>query len=182
MRGAIVVAIGLAAGCGGTTAPAGSARTTATTTGGDIVGTTTREAIEAELPAWREAIASTTFERGTAEELATVPPGAEILVVLGTWCGDSRREISRLFRALEHAETLGPLPFSIRYVAVDRSKHAPEVGPELGLVRVPTIVVTRDGAEVGRIVESAPRGVERELVELLAGRSEGVISLRTDLQ
>jgi len=41
--------------------------------------------------------------------------------------------------------------------------------------------VCRGGAEVGRIVESAPRGVETELRALLAGERTGTISLREDL-
>ena len=38
-----------------------------------------------------------------------------------------------------------------------------------------------DGVEVGRIVESAPHGVEVDLLALLNGTATGVLSLRTDL-
>ena len=144
-----------------------------------IVGLTTRAEIERELPAWREAIASADPEDETARELASVPAGAEIDVFLGTWCGDSKREVARLFRALELVPE--PWPFTIRFIGVDRAKIAPGLTEGVGLRYVPTIVVRRDGAEVGRIVESAPRAIERELVELLAGRTSGVITRRTDL-
>jgi hypothetical protein len=144
---------------------------------GEIVGITSRAEIESEFPAWREQIASTTFDADAAERLASVPPGAEVDVFLGTWCGDSRREIARLFRALERAETAGPLPFTIRFVAVDRAKTAPGLTEGVGLRYVPTIVVRRDGAEVGRIVEMAnPEGVDRTLLGLLDGTRSGPIS------
>ena len=143
------------------------------------MGPTTREEIEAALPAWRDAAASAEADEETSRALASVPPGADVIVYLGTWCGDSRREIGRLFRALEHVPE--PYPFTIALVGVDRAKTAPGHTEGVGLRYVPTIVVRRGGTEIGRIVESAPHGVERELLDLLTGATSGVISLRTDL-
>jgi hypothetical protein len=112
--------------------------------------------------------------------LASVTPGAEITIVLGLWCGDSRRELSRFFRALD-AMGSEP-PFSIRYIAVDRAKEAPGGAIDgLDIRYVPTFIVRRDGAELGRVVESAPRGLETELASLLRGETSGVVSNRTDL-
>ncbi len=145
---------------------------------GEIVGPTTRDEIESELPAWRAARESSSVDRDAAERLALVPPGAEVTVFLGTWCGDSRREVSRLFAALDRPE---PLPFTIRYIGVDRSKQAEGYTDGADLRYVPTIIVTRDGRERGRIIESAPLGVERALLELLDGAREGIISGRTDV-
>jgi hypothetical protein len=144
-----------------------------------VVGMTSRAEIEERLPAWRDAAASAHPSVETARELASVPPGAQIDVYLGTWCGDSRREVARLFRALEHVPE--PWPFTIRWIAVDRAKRAEGLTEGIELRYVPTFVVRRDGAEVGRIVESAPRGIERELLDLLRGTTHGVISGRTDL-
>lgn len=141
-----------------------------------VVGLTDRAEIERVVPAWTAAIDAAAVDRGAWTELLAVPPGASIDVFLGTWCGDSRREVSRFFRGLEGQESL---PFTVRFIAVDREKHAPPFTDEPGvsLRYVPTFIVRRDGVEVGRVVESAPRGIERELVELLAGRSTGTISL-----
>jgi hypothetical protein len=46
---------------------------------------------------------------------------------------------------------------------------------------VPTFIVVRGGREVGRIVESSPNGVESDLLALLTGKAQGVISTRKDL-
>lgn len=181
MRTLLVLTITLAlAACGADPHASGSRTTTAAAAASpDIVGPTSREAIEAALPRWREAIAGADASEETSRALASVPPGAHVDVYLGTWCGDSRREVSRFFRALEHAPE--PRPFTVDLVGVDRAKRAPELPEDLDLRYVPTFVVRRDGAEVGRIVESAPRGIERELLDLLTGARTGVITGRTDL-
>lgn len=146
------------------------------------MGITSRAEIESELPAWRDAIADATFDHESAVQLARVAPGAEVDVFLGTWCGDSRREVSRLFRALERAETEAPtLPFAIRFIGVDRAKTAPGFTETAELRYVPTIIVRREGVELGRIIESAPDGVDRSLLRLLDGSQHGVITGRTDL-
>lgn len=121
-----------------------------------------------------------------ARALARVPEGAEVVVVLGTWCGDSRREVSRLARALDEAARGRPaLPFRVRWLGVDRGKASPgEVGREiagLGVRYVPTVIVRRDGVEVGRVVESAPEGIERALAAYLGGGRTGVTSGRPEL-
>lgn len=144
------------------------------------MGITTRDEIESELPAWRDAIADASIDTDAADRLARVAPGAEVDVFLGTWCGDSRREVSGLFRALERAELAGALPFAIRFIGVDRAKTAPGFTEGANLRYVPTIVVRREGVEAGRIIESVPGGVsvERALLELLEGTRSGVISGR----
>lgn len=165
-------------GCGGAVPhPEPQATTSRTTSSSDVVGTTSRAAIEATFPAWRDAIEAADPANDVARSLARVPPGAEVDVFLGTWCGDSRREVSRLFVALALAEAEGPLPFAIRFVGVDRAKTAPGLTEGVDLRFVPTVIVRREGREVGRIVETATRGVEQDLLDLLTGARTGWISL-----
>lgn len=157
-----------------------------------LVGAVTREEIEEAVPGWVEGTASAEIDPEAAAALAEVPPGAEVTVFLGTWCSDSRREVPRFWRALDHARDRSPdpvegpgdggLPFTVDYVAVDRDKEEPAellVGRDLAYV--PTFVVRRDGREVGRIVESAPGGVEADLLALLRWEMWGVISGRDDV-
>jgi hypothetical protein len=144
------------------------------------IGIVARADIEARLDAWREARAQASPAAESARALGEVAPGAEVTVYLGTWCGDSRREVTRFWAALD---LLGAEPpFSITYVAVDRAKQAPDgLLDGVDLRRVPTFVVRRDGLEVGRVVESSENGIETDLGRLLRGEASGVISLRTDL-
>jgi hypothetical protein len=167
----------LAASCGPSRGSSGAA-----TAGGEeamIVGLTSRDAIERALPAWRDEAVHADPDVAVARRLASVAPGAQVDVYLGTWCSDSRREIARLFRALEHVPS--PWPFTIRWIAVDRAKRAADLTERAELRFVPTVIVSRGGVEQGRIVESAPGGIERALLGLLDGTTRGVISGRDDL-
>ncbi|HVF60422.1 MAG TPA: hypothetical protein VNJ70_11480 [Thermoanaerobaculia bacterium] len=146
-----------------------------------LTGEVTREQIEESMPDWVAEEVAAQPDAAAARALAAVPPGAEVTVYLGTWCGDSKRELPRLWRALD--ETGGAAPVAFRYVAVGRDKKEPAALTEgAGLLYVPTFVVERDGREVGRIVEESPHGVERDLLALLDGSARGVVSARDDLQ
>lgn len=167
----------LAAALGVATATATAAA--AAETPATPVGPVTREQVEAAVPDWVQAEAEAQIDAEAARGLAAVEPGAEVTVFLGTWCSDSRRELSRLWRALDTAaaETGGAMPFDIRYIAVDEQKAQPaDRIAESGIRFVPTLIVRRDGREVGRIVEHSPHGVEEDLLALLTGRAQGVVT------
>lgn len=89
-----------------------------------------------------------------------------IILVMGTWCEDSHREVPRLFKILEAVDfPEGKLTM----IAVNRKKEAPsgEEGP-YNIQKVPTIILTKYGKEIGRIIESPKTGyLERDLVEIL---------------
>jgi thiol-disulfide isomerase/thioredoxin len=144
-----------------------------------LVGPTTREKVEA-APEWVQAEVDAKPDAGAAQGLGAVEPGAEVTVFLGTWCGDSRREVSRFWKALDAAG--GPVPFQIHYVGVDHAKKEPAAEiARAGVRYLPTFIVRRDGREVGRVVESSPNGIESDLLALLTGKASGVLSTRTDL-
>jgi hypothetical protein len=149
----------------------------------EIVGNATREQIEEAVPEWAQAGAESTPDPAASQALAGVPPGAEVSVFLGTWCGDSRREVPRLWKALDMAQAEGAvLPFRIHYIGVDRQKREPVAPVTNNDIRyVPTFIVYREGREVGRIVEESPNGIETDLLSLLAGQARGLITTRTDL-
>lgn len=146
-----------------------------------VVGQTTREQILATVPDWAQAEAESSPDAAAAQALGTVEPGAEIDVYLGTWCGDSRREVPRFWRALDLA---GPaVPFEVHYIGVDRQKKEPSAPVTNNeILYVPTFIVRRNGQEVGRIVEDAPAGIEKDLLSLLTGQRKGLISTRSELQ
>jgi hypothetical protein len=144
-----------------------------------LVGVTTREQIEA-APEWMAAEAESQPDPEACRALAAVPPGAEVTVFLGTWCGDSRREVPRFWKALDLAGASAP--FAIHYIGVDRQKKEPSAPvTNNNILYVPTFIVSREGREVGRIVEESPHGIEKDLLALLTGEAKGLITTRTDL-
>lgn len=89
-----------------------------------------------------------------------------ITVVMGTWCDDSHRELPRLLKILD---TIGYPENKLTLLAVNRKKESPN-GDEglMNIQKVPTIVVTKYGKEVGRIVEMPESGwLEKDLIEIL---------------
>jgi len=140
-----------------------------------LVGSVTREQIEAADPEWVRSEVASAPDATAAQALASVEPGAEVTIFLGVWCSDSRREVPRLLKALDAAG--GMVPFQIRYIAVDRQKKEPAADITGSKIQfVPTLIVSRDGHELGRIVEQSPHGVEQDLLALLTGKTHGVVS------
>jgi len=164
-----------AAAAGSTEPPAPPAGESAAPAGDALVGALTREQVEAAHPDWVQSEVAASPDPEAVRGLAAIEPGAEVTVFLGTWCGDSARELPRLWRALDEAG--GAVPFQIHYVGVDRQKKEPAAPIANYEIRfVPTFIVSREGREVGRIVETSPHGVERDLLALLSGASKGVLS------
>ena len=97
-----------------------------------------------------------------------------ITVFMGTWCGDSKREIPRLYKVLDTANFPEE---KLRVIGVNNArsnyKQAPN-GEEKGLNihRVPTIIVyNKKGKEVGRIVEHPVESLEADLLQICRKKS-----------
>ena len=93
-----------------------------------------------------------------------------ILVFLGTWCGDSRREVPRFMKIMDAA---GFPTDRMKLVGVDRRREHYKKSPGgeqwgLNIQRVPTFIFLKNGKEVGRIVERPLLGLEQELCDLLS--------------
>lgn len=146
-----------------------------------LTGRVSRDDVEAAVPEWVQTQIEAEVDTEAALTLARVDPGAEVTVFLGTWCSDSQRELSHLWRALD--EAAGMFNFRLHYIAVDRDKEEPaELIEGADLLYVPTFIVRRNGEEVGRIVEEAPHGIVADLTSLLQGEATGWISARDDLE
>lgn len=111
-----------------------------------------------------------TYEPDAADlrAVAAAAEGVRFVVILGTWCGDSKREVPHLYRI---ADMAGIPEDRIELYGVDRSKKgAYGVEERYHLERVPTIVVERQGKEVGRIVEMPVETLEKDLRIILEGK------------
>ncbi len=92
-----------------------------------------------------------------------------ILAFIGTWCGDSRREVPRFYKILE---TIGYPMKNLTMVAVDNTpenyKKSP-TGEEKGydIKKVPTFIFIKDGEEINRIVESPKVSLEEDIKSIV---------------
>ena len=88
-------------------------------------------------------------------------------VFLGTWCGDSRKEVPRIAKIFK---TLGVPEENVKYICVDRDKVSPGNEQEGKDIRyVPTLIVNQGNKEIGRIVESPIGTLESDLLEIDLG-------------
>ena len=94
-----------------------------------------------------------------------------IKVFLGTWCGDSKKEVPRFYSVLEQAK----FPKNqLEVIALDRSDEAYKQGPNgeekgMNVHRVPTFIFYKDGKEVSRIVEHPKETFERDIQKIVTG-------------
>ena len=89
-----------------------------------------------------------------------------IIVFLGTWCGDSKRNFPRLMKILD--ETKFPKS-KLHIIGVNRKKQSPN-GEEAkyNIVKVPTIILEKYGKEIGRITEEPETGyIEKDLLNII---------------
>ncbi len=88
-----------------------------------------------------------------------------IVVVMGTWCSDSRREVPRLYRILDE---IGFTEDQIELINVNRVKLVPgEDISKFDIEKVPTIIVYKNNKETGRITESPKKSLEEDLLRIL---------------
>lgn len=101
----------------------------------------------------------------TIEQLAPYADGLSFIVVMGTWCSDSREHVPPFYQVVDQLH----IPeSSIDLVAVDRKKQGAHMDISLLKIEyVPTFIVYYKGKEIGRIVEDTKKSIEKDLLELL---------------
>ena len=96
-----------------------------------------------------------------------------IRIFLGTWCGDSRREVPRMIKLLDGVDFPGK---NLQLVALGGSDSLIKQSPQheeagKGIFRVPTIIVYRNGIELNRINEFPAASLETDLYTILSRQS-----------
>jgi thiol-disulfide isomerase/thioredoxin len=89
----------------------------------------------------------------------------KLIVVMGTWCSDSREHIPALLRV---ADAAGVPQSHIELLGVDRTKKCshPDITP-MNIEYVPTIFIFLNGKLVGTIVETPKQTIEKDLLHLV---------------
>jgi len=105
------------------------------------------------------------------KEISNQLKNYDILLFMGTWCGDSRREVPRFFKVLESVK----YPMNhLTTVGVSRTPELYKQSPTheekgLNIHRVPTFIFYKNGQEVNRIVEHPVKTLEEDILDILKG-------------
>lgn len=96
--------------------------------------------------------------------------GTAISIFFGSWCGDSKREVPRFLKLLDAISFPSD---QVTLIAVTNEDSSLKQSPgreerDLGIYRVPTFIVSKNGAEMHRIVEYPVLSLERDLLAILS--------------
>ena len=88
---------------------------------------------------------------------------------MGTWCGDSKREIPHFFKTLEQ---VGFNTKDLELIAVDRNKKTPNnLQKGFNIKKIPTFIFYKQGKEIGRYVEYARESLEKDMIQIVSEKA-----------
>jgi thiol-disulfide isomerase/thioredoxin len=86
-----------------------------------------------------------------------------IMVFMGIWCGDSKREMPHFFKIMEKSNYT-----NFKVFGLNRKKTSPEgTESKYDIKFVPTFIFFKDGKELGRIVESPQKSLEEDILDII---------------
>ncbi|MFC0602938.1 hypothetical protein [Winogradskyella pulchriflava] len=108
---------------------------------------------------------NTAITKAIASELKTY----QIKLFMGTWCGDSKQEVPKLYKVLEACNF--PMD-QLTVIAVSREPNMYKQSPQheetgLNIHRVPTIIFYKNGEEINRIVEHPVKTFEEDIQNII---------------
>ncbi|MBT8184708.1 MAG: thioredoxin family protein [Eudoraea sp.] len=94
-----------------------------------------------------------------------------IKVFLGTWCGDSKREVPRFNKVLEAINfPKGQLTtIAVDYLKPNYKKSPGGEEKGMNIVKVPTFIFYKNGEEVNRIIEFPVVSIEKDIAAIVRG-------------
>tara|TARA_B100001248_G_scaffold17864_1_gene11842 strand:- start:10 stop:579 length:570 start_codon:yes stop_codon:yes gene_type:complete len=92
-----------------------------------------------------------------------------MVLIMGTWCEDSEREIPGLIKILE---SVNYDTTKMRIIAVDENKKTPNfIEKDYDLINIPTIIFYDNKNEINRIVEFPIKSIEEDILDILSGKA-----------
>lgn len=103
----------------------------------------------------------------------TLTKEISIEIFLGTWCGDSKREVPRFLKLLDEIKFNMA---NIKIIALGGSDSLYKQSPQgeeknKGIYRVPTFIVYRNGVEINRINEYPALSLEKDFLNIVSGEA-----------
>lgn len=136
-----------------------------------LVGKCTRSALlMGQYAAWfQNNYASYTVDSATCTYIRPLLEHKKITVFMGTWCGDSQRELPRLLKMLD---CCGFPEDKVQLIMVSNASDAYKQSPQheeqgKNILRVPTIIIEEHQKEIGRIIEYPVVSLEKDLLKIL---------------
>lgn len=127
-----------------------------------LVGEVTREAFADTSYSWwfNSEYENYSPDDSVLDSIFLKSSDVNVVIVLGTWCSDSRREVPRF---LKIADLLNISSERLKLICVDRDKKDLTGETDSLLIElVPTFIFYREGKEIGRITETPIETLEKD--------------------
>jgi hypothetical protein len=113
-----------------------------------------------------------TIDTAAAEKMRTLLVQKNVKIFMGTWCGDSRREVPRMFKILDYCGVPASRVELIMLSNADSTYKQDPAHDERGMDihRVPDMIFMDGKKEIGRIVESPEVSLENDALKILGGQ------------
>ncbi len=137
-----------------------------------LLGCCTREALSREpFAAWfNDNYFNYKVDTSVTNQLKNFTDKKQFLIFLGTWCGDSKREVPRMLKVLDYC---GIKPEQIKIVMVSNVDSVYKQSPNheekgLNILRVPTLIVYENNTEINRFIEYPVETLEKDLLKIFS--------------
>ena len=108
------------------------------------------------------------FDETTIKNIKSILKNYQIALFMGTWCGDSKREVPRFYKILEACnfpmDQLTVVAVSNKPNMYKQSSEHEEQG--LNIHRVPTFIFYKNKQEINRIVEYPVETLEKDILNI----------------
>ncbi len=112
-------------------------------------------------------------DQNTIDQLSVNLNNYTVQVFLGTWCGDSKREVPRFYKILEACRfpesQLEVIALSNKRDMYKQSPNHEEQG--LNIHRVPTFIIYQNNVEINRIVEYPVETLEKDMLRIVTSNN-----------
>jgi len=111
------------------------------------------------------------FYRINEERLEKIKPllkDKRVVLIMGTWCEDSQREVPGMMKILKQA---GFNTAEMEIIAIDEDKRTKEgLEKAYNLAYVPALIFFEGEKEINRIVEFPINSLEQDILDILSGK------------
>jgi len=131
----------------------------------ELLGNLSKEEILENFPDWQVEVASYVPNLEVIEKLQSISSEIKIEIFLGTWCPDTKRNVSAYFQIMDMVDN--PL-FMTTYIGVPRDNDSRKPFIEgKNIIKVPTFIILINDEEKGRIIENPIKSVEEDLLDII---------------
>jgi thiol-disulfide isomerase/thioredoxin len=133
-----------------------------------LIGEITKKELYKECPLFKENADAYVPDRAAVAAIKRIKDRIDIVMFLGTWCGDSQRESPKLLKLLDAA---GNSKISLTMLGVDTAKDEGKgLSRKYNIERVPTILFMKNGKELGRIIENPKDTMETDFLAIVGAK------------